>query len=505
MNRPHLEGCPNIDCHNNKDCCPFRKIVIPSVMGGDSEGEDYAPENGAYRNALVEYESNGHIYMYSSDGIPTRLTGESGGGGGEDDLFYINVTNVDFSEGTFTADKTYAEILEAYNAGKLPIVIVKEEDSSYRYNGVYILRSYGVNEESDGFDFAYVNATGGEGRVEAGSWVIHIGNGYNRANESYGSVEIDNALSQYSNHAVKNSAVYEALSQKVSQADLATVATSGSYNDLSNKPSINGHELIGNKTAEELGITSEPFYVYCIDTQPGDPEPSEGVYIYKDASYTVPMTAGEILDAYRNGDRVVFATNSPFLPSPDSYTSYVYNELVRASVTYANGTSQPVTRVRFYIMNNRAGADVPGLLSQACWAATSLSDTWLSITRVNAQARLTAGDGITISGNVISATGGGGGGATMFYADLRNAQSNLGIYTDSSQSDIVDSFAMIDALSRGPVMIKDMNDNNIFVTVVSGNGSSGLVSIVIDMYDDQGEPATRRFEFVDPDWVENPF
>ena len=78
MNKPHLEGCPNIDCHNNKDCCPFRKIVIPSVMGGDSEGEDYAPENGAYRNALVEYESNGHIYMYSSDGIPTRIAGENG-------------------------------------------------------------------------------------------------------------------------------------------------------------------------------------------------------------------------------------------------------------------------------------------------------------------------------------------------------------------------------------------------------------------------------------------
>lgn len=273
------------------------------------------------------------------------------------------------------------------------------------------------------------------------------------------------------------------------------------YEVLTNKPSINGHELIGNKTAEELGITSpEPFYVYCIDTQPGDPEPSEGVYIYKDASYTVPMTAGEILDAYRNGDRVVFATNSPFSPSPDSYTSYVYNELVRASVTYANGTDHPVTMVRFYIMNNRAGADVPGLLSQACWAATSLSDTWLSITRVNAQARLTAGDGITISGNVISATGGGG--ATMFYADLQNVHGNLSIYTDSSQSDIVDSAAMIAALSRGPVMIRDMNDNNIYVTVVSANGSSGPVSIVIDMYDDQGDPATRRFEFEGPDWVE---
>ena len=273
------------------------------------------------------------------------------------------------------------------------------------------------------------------------------------------------------------------------------------YEVLTNKPSINGHELIGDKTAEELGITSpEPLYVYCIDTHPGDPEPSEGVYIYKDASYTVPMTVGEILDAYRNGDRVVFADVFSATPSPDEYTFYIYNELVRASVTYANGTDHPVTRVRFYIMNNRAGADVPDLLSQACWAATSLSDTWLSITRVNAQAQLTAGDGITISGNVISATGGGG--ATMFYADLQNVYGNLGIYTDSSQSDIVDSAAMIAALRRGPVMIKDMNDNNIFVTVVSANGSSNPVSIVIDMYDAQGNPATRRFEFEGPDWVE---
>ena len=156
-------------------------------------------------------------------------------------------------------------------------------------------------------------------------------------------------------------------------------------------------------------------------------------------------------------------------------------------------------------MNNRAGADVPGLLSQACWAATSLRDTWLSITRVNAQARLTAGDGITISGNVISATGGGGGGATMFYADLQNVHMNLEIYADSSQSDNVDDAAMIAALSHGPVMIRDANDSNIFVTVVSANGSSSPVSIVIDMYGAQGNPARRRFEYEGPDWSENPF
>lgn len=105
MNKPHLEGCPNIDCHNNKDCCPFRKIVVPSVMGGDSEGEDYAPENGAYRNALVEYESNGHIYMYSSDGIPTRLTSESGTSD------YMALTNKPSINGvTLMGDKSSADL-----------------------------------------------------------------------------------------------------------------------------------------------------------------------------------------------------------------------------------------------------------------------------------------------------------------------------------------------------------------------------------------------------------
>ena len=327
-------------------------------MGGDSEGEDYAPENGAYRNALVEYESNGHIYIYSSDSIPTRVTGESG---------------------------------------------------------------------------------------------------------------------------------------------------ASDYEALTNKPSINGHELVGNKTAEELGITSpEPLYVYCFDTPSGDPRPGEGVYTYRDALRTVPITAGEILDAYKNNNRVIFVS-APATLSPDEYAFYVYNELAHASVTYANGTSQPVTRVRFYIMNSRAGADIPRQLSQTCWTATSLSDTWMGSTNVIAQRELTAGEGITISGDVISASGGGGGGATMFYADLQNVQYDLGIYTDSSQSDNVDDAAMIAALSNGPVMIKDMNDNNIYVTVVSANGSNSPVSIVIDMYDDLGNPARRRFEYSGPDWSENPF
>lgn len=181
------------------------------------------------------------------------------GGSQEDSLFYINVTNVDFEEETFTADKTHAEILAAYNAGKLPIVIVKEEDSGHSYDGIYMFRAHTVFEGDDGFDFGYVDATGNEGRVDAGSWSIHIGSQYSRAIKSYGSVEIDSALNQYSDHAVKNSAIYNALSQKANQGDLATVATSGSYNDLSDKPTVPTFTLTATDPGEGATLAANTF------------------------------------------------------------------------------------------------------------------------------------------------------------------------------------------------------------------------------------------------------
>lgn len=50
-------------------------------MGDDSEDSPSAPENGAYRNALVEYEANGTMYMYASDGIFTKLSMVAGSAG----------------------------------------------------------------------------------------------------------------------------------------------------------------------------------------------------------------------------------------------------------------------------------------------------------------------------------------------------------------------------------------------------------------------------------------
>lgn len=95
----------NCSCGKQKDdCCPFRKIVIPAVMGDDSEDSPSAPENGAYVNALVEYEANGAMYMYASDGIFTKLSMVAGSAGA------ATMAYVDTQDAKMLADaKTYAD------------------------------------------------------------------------------------------------------------------------------------------------------------------------------------------------------------------------------------------------------------------------------------------------------------------------------------------------------------------------------------------------------------
>ena len=77
---------------NNHDCPTlFHKVVVPAAMGDDVTNP---PRNGQYRNVLLVYEANGHVYMFSSDGIPTFI---SDGGQGVDD--YNDLTNKPSIEG----------------------------------------------------------------------------------------------------------------------------------------------------------------------------------------------------------------------------------------------------------------------------------------------------------------------------------------------------------------------------------------------------------------------
>lgn len=69
--------CPQYDCRK-KSCskceCGLKYVNIPTTLGDNSEGSIMAPKNGMYCNAIVKYEANGAVYIYSADGVPTLLT-----------------------------------------------------------------------------------------------------------------------------------------------------------------------------------------------------------------------------------------------------------------------------------------------------------------------------------------------------------------------------------------------------------------------------------------------
>ena len=88
-------------------------------------------------------------------------------------------------------------------------------------------------------------------------------------------------------------------------------ATSTNYNDLANKPSINNVTLVGNKTSEELHITSDKNFVYTQGSASKIWEIAHNLNKY--CSVTVVDSAGntvlgEIIYLDINHVRIVFAS-----------------------------------------------------------------------------------------------------------------------------------------------------------------------------------------------------
>ena len=88
-------------------------------------------------------------------------------------------------------------------------------------------------------------------------------------------------------------------------------ATSDNYNDLSNKPSINGVVLVGNKTGEELGIVYDKTFIYNQATSSDVWEIEHNLDKYP--SVTVvdsggSVVVGEIVYIDKNNVRITFTS-----------------------------------------------------------------------------------------------------------------------------------------------------------------------------------------------------
>ena len=102
-------GCKSpkvLQINNPAEYITFHKVSIPAAMGDSTTNP---PKIGAYRNALVYYEADHTSWMYSTDGIPTLVTGEQGDTGPQGPAGTIAV-------GTTTTGETGADA-EVENVG----------------------------------------------------------------------------------------------------------------------------------------------------------------------------------------------------------------------------------------------------------------------------------------------------------------------------------------------------------------------------------------------------
>lgn len=240
---PPKDNCPNVMCGQKKeDCCWVTKVVIAAAMGDDSETSKVKPEPGAYVNALVEYEANGAIYFYTSDGIPTRL-GTSQRGQEAASIEYVDSQD----RKILKSAKTYTDVqlqtqyvaLADYADHKAAGALQSAKDYADSKDATTL---QSAKDYADGKDVTtlssantYADGVAAQALADAKAYTDSA------ASSVVTRTYVDNQDQSILNQATQavNNAV-TTLEGEISAVEnsLAPVATSGSYADLSNRPTI---------------------------------------------------------------------------------------------------------------------------------------------------------------------------------------------------------------------------------------------------------------------------
>ena len=213
------------------------------------DGKIYIFLGIAYSATQVELQLDHPVYYYK-DGMIRPWTNPVAD---TPELYYINVTSVNFTNHTFTTSNIDAlKVQTAITEGKLPIIVVTVDGSDYY---IPMADTFGDGTNEYGIEFVYTNNTTG-----ASSGIVHSiscekmyfrmkytkGLGGTYTLEFY-AAKGDDAISVIDTLATRptntsyvpnGQCVYDALGAKADTSSLATVATSGLYSDLTGTPTI---------------------------------------------------------------------------------------------------------------------------------------------------------------------------------------------------------------------------------------------------------------------------
>lgn len=211
---------------------------------------------------------------------------------------------------------------------------------------------------------------------------------------------VDSSLSDSSENPVQNKKVKEALDTKANASDLATVATSGSYTDLSNTPSLSdlgGVVTVAKQTNAESGYAAT-YVVKQNGSQVGEKINIPKDFLVKSASVETVETADSPVSGYSVGDKYLdFVINTKDNSSTDEHLYVLVSDLID-TYTADNSTLQ-LSNNQFSIKDN--GVTL-GKLSTGVQTSLGYADSWNSspakgitsndISNWNAKSELTTSD-----------------------------------------------------------------------------------------------------------------
>lgn len=228
--------CPPVDCNPKKeDCCWVTKVVIAAVLGDDSDDSPVKPKNGDYTNKIVEYEANGAIYFYSSDGLYTKLGNKSKSEEAAsveyvDTLARRNLRDAkDYADAgdaaTLQLATTQAQAREAQVLADAKSYTDAEIDEASATMTAYV----------DGADATTLQSAKDYADTKDAA-VLQAAKDYTDSAAS--SVVTRTYVDNGDSTTLQTAKNYTDQEVGDLQSSLATVATSGSFNDLTNKPDI---------------------------------------------------------------------------------------------------------------------------------------------------------------------------------------------------------------------------------------------------------------------------
>ena len=265
------------------------------------------------------------------------------------------------------------------------------------------------------------------------------------------------------NNYYTKSQVDTALSAKANSADLSTVATSGDYDDLTNKPTIPAAQVNAdwNASSGVAQILNKPTNVSAFTNDAGYLTQHQSLSNY----YTKSETDAELADkqdVLTAGTGITIDANNVISATGGGGGDYV-------DVPTFNQKEVAIAQALTDLNENKADK-------------TELPDTSTFATKTELNAKqdtLTAGTGISIQNNVISATGGGGG-DYQFYSETDEEQEEG--TTINRHKD-----AVIEIADEGGTTNSGMGT---FFTQVEEDGSISYTDVSSSMYANKEDGTT---------------